>query len=143
MYSWFPQKTRKLFHNTPHYKATSTERLFFPLVCCIISLQISSDLSGWKTCHVRLKTLERKLRSMFTLLSLRSKYDSLGLTLRKTPPQSSYCLRACSLKMLSAIIITDVITNSQITCAKLSKSHQMRFCIHSREPVQSLVVCPW
>ena len=144
LYKWFPQKTRRLFDSPPRYKATGTERLFFPLVCCVISLQVLSDLSGWKTCQVRLKYLEINLRFMFTLLSLRSKYYSLGLPLRKTPPQSSYCLRACSLKMLSAITITDVIANPQITCANLSKSCQMRFCICSREPVQSpLVVCPW
>lgn len=119
-------------------------KVILPLVCCSISLQVLSDLSGWKTRQVQLKYLEIKPRSVFTLPSLRSKYYSLGPTLRKTPPQSSYCLRSCSLKMLSAVTITDVIANPQTTCAKLSKSRQMRFCIHSREPGQSpLVVCPW
>lgn len=140
----FPQKTRRPFDSIPCYKATGTERLVVLLACCIISLQVLCNLSGWKIFQVQLKYLEIKLRSMFTLLSFRSKYYSLGLTLKISSSKNFHWWKACFLKMLSAITVTDVTSNPQVTHGNLSKCCQMSFGINSIGLAQlSLIACPW
>lgn len=135
-------KTRRHFDNTTSYRAAGTESLVLLLVCCIISLQVLSNLSRWKTFQVQLKYLEVKLRFTFTLLSFRSKYNSLGLTL-KCSSKCCHWLKVCCLKMLPAITITDMITTPQVTHGNLSKCCHKSFGINSMGPAQlPLMACP-
>lgn len=140
----FPEKTRRPFDSITWYKTTGTESLVLLLVCCIISLKVLSNFSGWKTFQVQLKYLEIKLRIIFTLLSFRSKYNSLGLTLKISSSKNCHSLKAYCLKMLSAITITDMMTNPQVTHGNLSKCCQMSFGINRMGLAQlPLMACPW